>query len=57
MDNYETSEGGTVASTGGEYVFTGTDGEVKIITDEANGMGFLTIKNYDSNLCTASYTY
>ena len=57
MDNFETSQGGTTASTGGEYVFTATNGEIKLVTDEANGMGVLTIKAYDGNLCSSQDTY
>jgi hypothetical protein len=43
MDNFETSEGGTVSSSAAEYVFPATAGEIKIITDEKMGMGILTI--------------
>lgn len=59
MDSYQTSEGGTVASSAGEYVYPSSNGQIKIVTDETMGMGILTIQDHDGVLCGAqsSYTY
>ena len=39
MDNYQSGEGGNVASSAAEYVFTRKGGKHTIITDEKMGMG------------------
>ena len=53
MDSYGVGlyEGDPVGSSAGEYVFTNADGGHVIVTDEGNGMGFLTIAPYTEELC------
>lgn len=49
MDNFQ--NGGEFGSTGGEYIFSAADGKHILITDEASGLGIMTIKAYDGSLC------
>jgi hypothetical protein len=56
MDNYGVGlyadEGETrVGASAGEFVFINADGGHVIVTDEGNGMGFLTIAPYTEELC------
>ena len=50
MDNFQTEKKRVAASTA-EYVFVNSEGGHVLVTDEANGIGFVTIAPYTEELC------
>ena len=43
-----------MASSAAEYVFAMADGKHGVITDEAMGLGIMTLKAFDDSLCQAA---
>ena len=52
MDNFQREE--VMASSAAEYVFAMADGKHGVITDEAMGLGIMTLKAFDDSLCQAA---
>ena len=56
MDNYQTEEP-TVWSSAAEYVFPAAGGKITVITDEAMGLGIMTLSTFDDVICIGSPVY